>query len=329
MNNQKKLLLTINVITYNHEKWIAECLDSLLMQKTEFGFIIRIFDDASTDKTPEICRSYAEKYPEKIFLHLSPVNLGKVNNTFANAVRSYDNITTPYYLFIEGDDFRLTETGLQKQVEILEQHPECAFCMGKSINLMSGDYCFPHPNLKEGLYTKDDVLQHPEKLYLSNLGSRIVRTCCIKIDPEYPKAYTHDITQFYELLEQGSFYFLAQNIFCYRQTESGLSWGDSYFSKMQRILSALVAYESYKNDVWDLNFQKIYSVEANAVFQQNMKKFIKANLLEEVELSRLSNMKKVKPFKQFLHKIFPTVCFTFIRRLRDSLRVLRGTKKAV
>ena len=61
-----KVLLTVNVVTYNQALWISQCLESILAQQTNFGIVIRIFDDCSTDGTTEICQKYAEKYPEKI-----------------------------------------------------------------------------------------------------------------------------------------------------------------------------------------------------------------------------------------------------------------------
>ena len=79
---KNSLKLTVNVITYNHEKYIKDCLDSILMQKTDFNFIIRIFDDASTDKTQEICKLYKEKYPDKIELYFAEKNLGMQNKVF-------------------------------------------------------------------------------------------------------------------------------------------------------------------------------------------------------------------------------------------------------
>ena len=97
----KNRLLTVNVITFNQEKYISHCIDSLLSQKTDFDYIIRIFEDCSTDNTAAICKSYAEKYPDKIEFYPSSVNLGAERN----ALRSYQDIRTKYYMFIEGDDY--------------------------------------------------------------------------------------------------------------------------------------------------------------------------------------------------------------------------------
>ena len=67
----KKSLVSVVVVTYQHEKYIRECLDGILQQKTNFPFEIIIGEDQSSDGTREICKEYADKYPEKIrlFLH--------------------------------------------------------------------------------------------------------------------------------------------------------------------------------------------------------------------------------------------------------------------
>ena len=64
-------LVSICVQTYNHEKFIGKCLDSILMQETTFPFEILLGEDESIDSTRKICTEYAVNYPNKIrlFLH--------------------------------------------------------------------------------------------------------------------------------------------------------------------------------------------------------------------------------------------------------------------
>ena len=67
-------LVSICCTTYNHEKYIAQTLDSFLNQKTEYSYEILIHDDASTDNTQAIIKEYAEKYPDLIFPILQTEN---------------------------------------------------------------------------------------------------------------------------------------------------------------------------------------------------------------------------------------------------------------
>ena len=62
---------SVLITTYNHEKYIRQALDSVLMQKTDFDFEILIGEDDSKDLTREICKEYAEKYASKVRLFLN------------------------------------------------------------------------------------------------------------------------------------------------------------------------------------------------------------------------------------------------------------------
>ena len=62
----KKVLVSVCVTTYNHKEYIKQCLDSILMQKTDFSFEIILGEDESNDGTREICQDYAKRYPDII-----------------------------------------------------------------------------------------------------------------------------------------------------------------------------------------------------------------------------------------------------------------------
>lgn len=113
-------MLDVAIVTYNQEKCIAQTIESVLMQKTNFPFRIIIGEDCSTDNTLQICKSYAHKYPTKIVLLENAQNIGLVKNY--NAV--FTACTAKYLAILEGDDFWTDEYKLQKQVDILEKHPE-------------------------------------------------------------------------------------------------------------------------------------------------------------------------------------------------------------
>src|SRR5207253_6281276 len=74
--------VTVLLTTYNHEKYIAQALKSVLMQETNFDYEIVILEDCSTDGTVEILRAYHTKYPGKIRLRLAERNQ-RSNKAFA------------------------------------------------------------------------------------------------------------------------------------------------------------------------------------------------------------------------------------------------------
>lgn len=111
--------LSICCITYNHEAFIAQAIDSFLMQQTNFDVEIVIHDDASTDGTAAIVAEYAARYPHKIRATLHSHNSGMMQN-FANCL---SDCRGQYLALCEGDDYWIDSLKLQQQVDFLEQHP--------------------------------------------------------------------------------------------------------------------------------------------------------------------------------------------------------------
>jgi glycosyltransferase involved in cell wall biosynthesis len=117
-------LLTVILLTYNHEKTLARAFDSILEQKTEFDFNIFVLEDCSTDGTQRVCRDYKDKYPDRIELFLNEKNLGVAENFKQGLLK----VKTKYYAFLEGDDYWCNENKLQRQVNALEQNADCFMC---------------------------------------------------------------------------------------------------------------------------------------------------------------------------------------------------------
>lgn len=113
-------VVSICCTTYNHEPYIAKAIDSFLMQETDFPFEILIRDDCSTDKTADIVKQYAAKYPQLI----KPVF--EKENTFSKGVKPmpqlYKLARGAYIAICEGDDYWTDASKLQKQVDFLEEN---------------------------------------------------------------------------------------------------------------------------------------------------------------------------------------------------------------
>ncbi len=124
----KPIVVSISCITYNHEKYIAQCLDGFLMQTADFGIEVLIHDDASTDHTPEILREYQKRYPniiKPIFQTENQWSRGQRGFTFKyNIPRAKGK----YIALCEGDDYWTDPLKLQKQVDFLERHPRVVAC---------------------------------------------------------------------------------------------------------------------------------------------------------------------------------------------------------
>lgn len=117
--------VSIMMLAYNHEKYIREALDSVVMQQTNFKFEAIIGEDKSTDNTRAIIREYQQKYPDIIKPIFRKNNLGASKNVVSTLKRC----TGKYVAFLECDDYWIDPLKLQKQVDYLEEHTECAGVM--------------------------------------------------------------------------------------------------------------------------------------------------------------------------------------------------------
>ena len=127
-----QIKVSVLCTAYNHEKYIAQALDSFLAQKTAFPFEVIVTDDASTDSTPDILKTYAEKYPDIIrYFHQEENLFSKGINTIYETVM-YPNARGEYIAFCEGDDYWCDENKLQRQADFLDENPDYSACVHNS-----------------------------------------------------------------------------------------------------------------------------------------------------------------------------------------------------
>jgi len=119
--------ISIIVLTYCHEGYIGQALDSILNQETSLRYEVLVGDDASGDKTPEIIQEYAERFPDVIRPLLRKENVGASYNMW-DLLRQ---AAGKYIAVLEGDDFWIDRHKLQKQWEFLESHSEYIGCCSK------------------------------------------------------------------------------------------------------------------------------------------------------------------------------------------------------
>ncbi len=117
---ENKLKVSICVVTYNQEKYIAECLQSLVDQETDFKFEIVVSDDCSTDDTRKIISDFSERYPGMFRLFLHEENMGALKNfKFV-----HDQAAGEYVAHMDGDDYALPGK-LQAQADLLDKDKSC------------------------------------------------------------------------------------------------------------------------------------------------------------------------------------------------------------
>ena len=152
--------LSVMITSYNHESYIAQALDSVLMQVTNFDYEIIVGEDCSTDRTRDILVDYQQRHPEKMVLVLPDQNLGRGGiELFRNMVPIARG---QYAAFMDGDDYWISSQKLEKQVDFLERNPEYGMCCHNVLCIEEDGYQKTYekdpPNHKE-ILTLGDVLR--------------------------------------------------------------------------------------------------------------------------------------------------------------------------
>lgn len=110
-------LLSVCMTTYNHERYIAQAIESVLCQQTTFAVEVVIGEDCSTDGTLQICREYENCYPDRVRIIASEHNVGM----HENYRRTIEACRGKYIAMLDGDDWFSDTQKLQMQVELLEK----------------------------------------------------------------------------------------------------------------------------------------------------------------------------------------------------------------
>lgn len=121
--------VSVLVMTYNHEPFIAQALDSALQQRVDFEYEVLVSEDLSTDRTRDIVNEYQTRYPDRIRLLLSERNL-RSNEVVARGIRAARG---DYVALLDGDDYWTSPLKLKKQVDFLDHHPDCAICFHNAL----------------------------------------------------------------------------------------------------------------------------------------------------------------------------------------------------
>lgn len=228
-------LVSIVCITYNQEQFISEAIDSFLKQRTTFPFKILVADDHSSDRTPEIILSYAERYPDIVI----PVLRTENNGGPKNLRLTYQMTKTKYVAICEGDDYWTDENKLQLQFEFMEGHPEAAACFCNAEILADDDWYLNDyykrdnqgrmlipasipgfdPNKSE--YFRYDYLGTGMQAHTSTLFYRRVNE--LPFLPEYDNLFAGDNALFMMHLSYGYAQYLPQVVSAYRKTNDNHS----------------------------------------------------------------------------------------------------------
>ncbi len=319
-HNRDDIVVSVICNTYNHENYIEQCIKGFLLQETNFKFEVLIHDDASTDKTAEVIRKYEKQYPDIIKPIYEEVN------QYSLHVGITANIMLPkakgkYFALCEGDDYWIDPQKLQKQVDYMESHPDCTFCIHNAIRV--------NPEGKE--VGRIATVQNSRELSCHELivnsgdycatNSIMAPMALTKNLPEfYSKFFLDYITQIY-FSSKGKSYCFEEYMSAYRVNTPG-SWtlrtksNDARVKHQQRVINALTQFNEYTEFAHSKSVeQAIAERRLDCAAMTGDKKILK----DEEYKPYIKKLGFGKRLKLYARMYFPKI-FDFLKRTKKHLK---------
>lgn len=235
--------VSVSLITYNQEGFISQAINSMLMQQVNFDYEIVIGEDCSTDNTRDIVIGFQKRYPERIRLLLPERNLGASRNR----VQTLRACRGEYVALLDGDDYWTSPHKLQRQVDFLDSHPECAICFHDLIMFFEDgsreprNYC--SADLKEVLTIEDLVV----KSYILPVSAMFRNGLVYEKPEEFRKLIIGDWPRFVLIAQYGKVGYINEVMGAYRVHSGGaFTRGGGWSSVNNRIRMDTAEIECYE-----------------------------------------------------------------------------------
>lgn len=275
MEKAEKVMVAIDCIVYNHEPYIRQCLEGFVMQKTTFPFVAIVHDDASTDKSADIIREYAERYPDIIYPVYEIENQYSKRDKSLTKIRKreIDRFNPKYIAFCEGDDYWIDPLKLQKQVDILEKNEEYGMCYTNFDIFYHETGVFKH-----ALLTNSDDIRYKTDItiydWLKNPGYLGPMSWVVRKDlwlKNYIQCLDGTFVTVADFLVNSKMYCLKDEVTSvYRSHKGSVTQSNSFriqflrarsMFKTTKKLSELYLTDSVKRkNVEDISFKRFYSI---------------------------------------------------------------------
>ncbi len=222
------IMVSVICCTYNQKKYIRQCLDSLVTQKTSFGYEVIIHDDCSSDGTDKIIKEYETRFPDIIRAYYEDANQYSQGKRFLKQI--YGLAKGKYVTFCEGDDYWCCLDKLQVQFDIMERNPDCSICTHivekiSETGLRTGKY-FELKGFSEIKIFGKDVLKryvNGELHFLIQTTSFMVKRQVLTSIPDsiYNSFRVGDAPLLMWSLHNGNYYYIDKVMSCYRVSAQG------------------------------------------------------------------------------------------------------------
>lgn len=242
----EEILVSVIMTVYNHEPYLKQAIEGVLMQKTDFRYELLIGEDCSTDKSREIVREYQKKYPDIVRPFYWKRNVGVQKNSYTMQSRA----TGRYIALCEGDDYWIDENKLQKQIEFLEKEPQYSGvyhnvdCVDEKGRKCKRPIINKYPHKEQETYTFDMI---KGMQLVGQAGSAVYRNIYKCLDSKKISLFENcrsngDVKLCLLLTCIGNIYLMEEVMACHRVV---LKKGDSWSAKSYGKNMCFVYYQAY------------------------------------------------------------------------------------
>ena len=251
-----KPLVSVSMVTYNHEKYIAAAIESVVSQNVDFEIELVIGEDCSSDGTRVICKEYARNYPTTIRLLENDRNLGMA----ANSMRTIQHCRGKYVANLDGDDIWNDQNKLTAQVKFLEENQEFGM-------VYSNFQAIDHESKVIDYYRIEEIRsQFSEgQLFFKLLHTNFIPSCTTMYRKELINLDDADHQQFWFLQDfwywlqiamKSKIHYMDKVFASWRLHEGGITSSDEYVTNTRR------PYFIYYDVL--MNFSKTYKAKLNS-----------------------------------------------------------------
>lgn len=219
-----KPLVSVSMITYNHEQYIEEAINGVLMQETDFDVELVISNDNSPDQTDAIIQRIIKEHPNGHWINYikHEKNLGMMPNSIDNLKQC----SGEYIAICEGDDFWTDKHKLQIQINLMQENPQCYLSFhpaNEMIGYSLSEKVLANHSAKNKVFTDIEMIRRIGNIFCPTASMILCRKA---LDP-FPKFLTtapigDDFLQILSSLNGGALY-ISRNMSVYRKGHPG-SW---------------------------------------------------------------------------------------------------------
>jgi glycosyltransferase involved in cell wall biosynthesis len=267
--------VSVAIITFNHERFISQAIDSVLSQKVNFEYELIIGEDCSTDGTRAIAMDFYRRYPDRIKLLPRERNIGGFLNIESTLAACHGE----YLAILEGDDYWTATDKLQKQVDFLDAHPQYALCCHRTRFLRETGGGVPasdvrvFPSLPSGSYTIEDLLKEN---FIMTCSALLRRALSESLPSSFSKTKIGDWPRFIMAARHGRIQVMDDVMAVYRVHSQGTFSSMSLLARLKECTEMLMILDECLNYEYTNAIQRTlaaYYLDMASIMRENGKRF--------------------------------------------------------